>query len=234
MMILWVGGLLQTLLLIGICGSLAADDVFPEPGADYSQFLSLGTVEGGTSIALGSGSDSLTPDNLELDFLTQMDPAVFLPSNEVDSALDFFATTDSSDDLFPDDASSLGLIADSGIGCVSYEGQPISRIRRDNFCTDPSLLKTPPTNENQPAKDSDTTFPPPGSNPGRIPGKSNDPKPRSQYDSNALNIDEDFQICPSGPNGYRKYAVCDSGIERDRYPQGGDYYALYHCSRRTF
>lgn len=233
MMILGVGGLLQTWLLVGICGSLAADDVFLDPDADYSQFVPLDTIGGGTAMALGSESGSLIADNLETDFFTQADPVAFLNPDGADSASDLFATIDSSDGFLTDDASSLDLIANSGAGCMSYEGQPISRIRRDTFCTDPSLLETPSTNEKQPTKDSGTTFPPPGSNPGRLPGKQNDPKPRTGYDGNALNTDEDFQICPSGTNGYRQYAVCDSGIKEDRYWQGyPGIYALYHCSRR--
>lgn len=206
-----LGGLLHTWLLLGICRSVIADD------PDFSQFFSPEIIDGdGTELALGLDPASITFNSLDSNLFAQTDPA---DSEGGNSALDLFSTTDPSDELFIGDTFSPDLIAGSDVGCVSYEGQPISRIRRDNLCVDDSLIGTPAPAAQAPKEGTDATFPPIGSNLERLPGRRNDPKPRRRTDTNAaLNTEEDFKFCPSGVNGYRQYAVCDSGLEQNRHP----------------
>lgn len=214
----------QISLLIAIYESAVADDFLPGSGIEYSQFLPPEIDGEGTELALGLDPASIPSDSLDSDLFVQTDPAGSLPSNGENSALDFFSTSDPSDQLFTDDASSIDLIAGSNVGCVSYEGQAISRTRRDNLCVDDSLLKEPPT------AGSDLTFPPLGSNQNRLPGEINDPKPRPVTD--IPNSEEDHELCPTGQNGYREYAVCDSGREEDRWQYFVYEWALWHCSHR--
>lgn len=227
-----LGGLLQTWLLVGICGSIAADDFLSDPDTEYSQFLPAGTDGGGANLALGLEPTSITSNNLDSDLFAQADPAGLLPSNGENSASDFLSTIDPSNEAFTDDASNLGLIAGSDVSCGSSQGPPITRIRRDNVCNDPSLLEKLPTAVEQPMEGSDITFPPPGSNPGRLSGSRNDPKPRPKYDNNVANTEEDFKICPSGLDGYREFAVCDSGLDKDRRDGIGLSYSLWDCTPR--
>ena len=208
--------LLRTWLLIGIYGSVIAQDFTSVSDPDVSQFLPSEITGAGTELALSLEPAPITPSSLNSDFFAQTDPA---GSDGGGSALDLSPAADPSDDLFNDNASNTNLMAGSGVGCVSYEGQPFSRVRRDNFCVDPSLPQNPPAAVQQPTVGSDGTFPPIGSHPGRRSGEQNDPKPRVRSQPNeADNTEEDFMLCPSGNNGYREYAVCDSGLERDRWP----------------
>lgn len=212
------GSLLRTWLLIGICGSVIANDFTSGSNPDFSQFLSSEISEGGTELALNLEPASITSNSLDSDLFAQTDAGGLLPSDGETSALNIFSPTDP-DELFIDDAFNTDMIAGSGVGCVSYEGQPISRIRRDNVCVDESLRQSPPAAAQQSIGGSDATFPPIGSHPGRLPGAQNDPKPRVRSQINATdNTEEDFMFCPSSLNGYRQYAVCDSGFDKDRRP----------------
>lgn len=224
-------GLLCTSLAIGICASAVADDFLPDPVAEDSQFV-LPEIDGpGSALALALELEpepaSIPPDNLDLDWLAQMVSVGSLSSTGENSALDFFSPTNPSGEIFTEDASNTQLIAAPEAGCVSYEGQALARIRRGNFCVDDSSLDAPSTGG------SDTTFPPAGSNPNRIPGSIHDPKPRPTGGATDIpNTKEDFALCGSGVNGYRLYAVCDSGRDQDRRP-GSTYHdwSLTHCSR---
>lgn len=225
------GGLLHTWLLIGIYGSVIAQDVTSDSDLDFSQFLPSEIDGSGTELALGLDPASTISNSLGSDLFAQTNPAG--PGGET-SASDIFSNTDPSGGLFIDDAPNMDLIAGSGVGCVSYEGQPISRIRRSDFCVDNSLPQNLPAAVQQPTEGSDATFPPIGSHPGRYSGRQNDPKPRVRSAPNeAFNTDEDFKLCPSGFNGYREYAVCDSGIEADRWRGVTDHdWRLWDVSHR--
>lgn len=207
-------GLLCTWILIGIYGSVIAEDFTSVSDPDFSQFLPSEITGPGTELALSLEPAPIAPSSLNSDLFAQTDLA---GSDGGNFALDFFSAADRSDDLFNDNASNTNLMAGSGVGCVSYEGQPFSRIRRDNFCVDQSSPQNPPAAVQQPIVGSDATFPPTGSHPGRLSGKQNDPKPRVRSRPNeADNTEEDFMFCPSGIDGYRDFAVCDSGLEKDR------------------
>lgn len=211
-MMILLAGLLRTWLLIEIYAFVIAEDFTSFSDPDFSQFLPSEITGAGTELALNLNSASVTPTGLDPDLFAQIDPA---GSDGEISALDFFSATDPSDSLFIDDAINTDLMAGSGVGCVSYEGQPISKRRRDNFCGDPSLPQNLPAAAQPPTVGSDGTFPP---HPGRLGGERNDPKPRVQSQPNeAENSQEDFMFCPSGYLGYREYAVCDSGLEKDRW-----------------
>ena len=212
-------GLSQISLLIGIYASAIADDFLPDLGIDFDG--------AGSELALGLEPTSIASDSVDLDLFVQTDPGGSLPSDGEISALDFFWTTDLSDGLFIDDETNMKLIAGSNVGCVSYEGQAITRTRRGNVCAEDSLLTKPFT------EGSDLKPPPERSNPNRLPGSINDPKPRPTGDTTtAANTEEDFWICPSGVNGYRQYAVCDSGRDEDRFPGvTGHDWTLWYVSR---
>jgi hypothetical protein len=84
--------------------------------------------------------------------------------------------------------------------CASDGVQTMAKTRRRNMC---------------PVNTTPKQFPPPYANPGRRDmSPENEPKPRpARYVRNTKN---DFEACPSGRDGYRMYAVCDSGQESDR------------------
>ena len=232
-MMLLLRSLLRTWLLIEIYGSVIAEEFNSGSDPDFSQFFPSEISGVGTELALNLEPASITFNSLDSDLFAQTDAGGLLPSDGETSALDIFSPTDP-DGLFIDDASNTDLIAGSAIECVSYEGQPSSRIRRDNVCVDESLRQSPPTAAQQPIGGSDATFPPIGSNPGRISDAINDPKPRVRSQPNAAdNTEEDFMLCPSGTDGYREYAVCDSGFEEDRWRGVTNYdWRLWDVSHR--
>ena len=240
---------LQALLLFRISGSLADEDVFLSSDDGLSSiFLPLESTDEETLLSLGLGSAAPISEDLTSAIFSPGDLSTFLTSNENDPGADLFGTesiaispfdefTSSNEGFDLDQEFSSELLASSGASCVSdAEGQFIGRIRRreDGRCSNPTILqKEPATDGQESPKNPNGVFPPPGSNPGRITGPWNDPKPRPEWEFPTANSDFDFEYCPSGVNGYRKYAICDSGIEKDRYGRS-PFKALYHCTRRRF
>lgn len=231
---------LQALLCFGICGSLAEENIFLSSDSGLS---SSPLDDGGTQLSLGFDSASSVSEDPASAMFPLGDISNFLPLNGDNSEADMFSTGSiadlpldeftSSDEGFEiDPGSSSGLLASSIANCVSDGGQFIGRIRRrDNSCSAPAEFKKPSTDVQKPPNDPDEVFPPPGSNPGRLSGHVNDPKRRPIYLDQEVNTDFDFEYCPSGISGYRLYAVCDSGLERDR-SHIGPTYTLYHVTRR--
>lgn len=211
-------GLLQALLLCGICGSLAEDsNLFFEDDAGGGTEVAWDT-DLAASPALGDLASVLLPPGVL---------SASLPSSEDESTSNLFDINDK-----------FGLepLANSGVDCGFDQGQQsIGAIgRRGKVCPDVTPYKDPRTDTQQPPKTPDKLFPPPGSNPGRVPGISNDPRPRPDYAYPAANSDFDFQFCPAGVNGYRQYAICDSGFEDDRLSDFLGYYSLWYVTRRKY
>jgi hypothetical protein len=224
---------LQTWLILGVCRSLAQGDAFLfslDPSHD--QFLPDGDV----------GETALHNSASVLDWSPYEDTwTSLMPDNEQDLASELSLDPDSSLSWWNDpidgievDDGSPHLFAGSDIDCVSYEEQSIAKIRRAELCPAPNILETPPGSIDKPKDEGLTGFPPPGSNPGRLPGPENDPTPRPWdpwAENSPVNSDFDFQFCPSGARGYRNYAVCDSGKPDDRLGPVGNWYDLWDCTR---
>lgn len=226
---------LPVFLLFEFYGSLAEEDILASFDSGLSSSLPFEIAEGGTQLSLGLEP---IPSGLE---------DLFLPSNGVDLGSDLFKSESAAN--FPlDDLSSSnegfeidletnsGLLASAGASCVSDGGQFLGRTRRrDKSRCDNLNLKEPPTDDHrdQPTNPNEV-FPRPGFNGGRLPGSFNDPQERPPGQFPALNTDFDNEYCPSGINGFRQYAICDSGLDRDRFLTGRFVYTLYHVSRCKF
>lgn len=244
---------LQVLLSLcfGIYGCLADEDIFLPSDSGSGPLFPLENTGGGTQLSSSPDSAASVSDDPASAIFPLGDISTFLLSDVDDSESDLFGTesianspldelTSSNEGFQVDDPGSNfdGLFANSRASCVSDAGgQFIDRIRRrreGETCINPTVFKDPTTDsdENLPPNP-DKIFPPPGSNPGRLPGVWNDPKPRPPTTFRAVNTDFDFEYCPAGMYGYRTYAVCDSGVEKDRVPTGL-FYSLYHVSRCRF
>lgn len=165
------------------------------------------------SLSSTSGSNQIVPlENIENE--APLDSSSLLSLHEKD-----FTT-------FPDEiiaSNDPELLANSNADC---EG-PVGKIRRRAGMCPPT--KTPPTGVKTPINEKEV-FPPPGSNPKRVVGFQNDPKPRPEWD--VANSAFDFEFCGSSVNGYRDYAICDSGKEKDRMREVGGSYSLWYVTRR--
>ena len=231
---------LRAWLLCAAVGALADDDnnIFLSPDSGLTSFGD------GTDLLAGIDASSPEYENSASSMFSLGDSNAFLPFNEVGS--DLFDSdlgdigspndiTSSNEEFNLDDGFISGLIANSDADCVFNEGQPIGRMRRrENTCRDPTLFKDPSTDVQKPPANPGGVFPPPGSNPGRLSGPRNDPKPRPEGAFAAANSEFDFEFCPSGTDGYRKYAVCDSGIAGDRFHLGFGIFSLFHCTRSKY
>lgn len=212
----------------------------------------MNTGGGGTQLSLGLELASSVLEDPASGIFSLGDTSVILPSNGDDSGSDLFSTEGISnlplDDMFRSsneglqisdlDTSFDGLLtSSSGASCLSDAdgGQFISRIKRRDVgksCINSNMLnKGPATDSDVLPPNPGNIFPPPGSNPERIDGRENDPKPRPVWIYPIVNTDLDFKYCPSGINGYRAYAVCDSGFEHDRV-RTGTTWNLSHVTRR--
>ena len=248
-----LSGFLQVLFCFGIYGSLADENLFLSSDSESGPLPLENTVGGATQLSLGLDSAiSVIEDPASLIFPLE-DISTFSLSNGGDSESDLFSTEPitgllpddglifSNEGLRVDDSGSSspdGLLASSsGASCLSDAdgGQFISRIKRRadaTSCSNPNVLnKDPSKGSNHLPPNPRNIFPPPGSRPDRLPGSYNDPKPRNPLTYPVLNTDFDFMYCPSGINGFRTYAVCDSGFERYRIPTG-PVYTLIHVTRR--
>jgi hypothetical protein len=148
--------------------------------------------------------------------------------------------------LFPDISlpTEVGDVGDVGewfaysdldADCLShYDGESVNNLGRRNDASCPAGFvpdvpaPAPFTNDHR--QPPPIYFPPPGSHPGRMrPGEpEHDPRPRPV--THRQNTDFDFKFCPSGTNGYRLYAVCDSGNPDDRVLVLRMDYTLFHAT----
>ena len=169
------------------------------------------------SLSSTSGPSQIVPlENVENE-AQLVDTSSFLPLHEEDFA------------SFPDEiiaSNDPELLANSNADCERSVGKI---RRRAEVC--PPQSKTPPTGVKTPI-DENGVFPPPGSNEDRLPGFQNDPKPRSKWSGDVANSAFDFEFCGSGPHGYRNYAICDSGDEKDNLRGAGGWYTLWRVTRR--
>jgi hypothetical protein len=100
---------------------------------------------------------------------------------------------------------------------LSWDLDPLSLVDSDYCASDAEQTMTKARRRNNmcPVNTTPKPFPPPYANPGRRDmSPENEPKPRPA--SHVRNTKNDFEACPSGRDGYRMYAVCDSGQESDR------------------
>lgn len=221
-----------------ICFSFAASSqssdtfFFPtdDPGIGNSQYVSLDASEGGPELlsyedsasffSLNGDFDTSIPMNQDLSstLFTDNDPASVAILSE--DALSFSAFDDGpalafNDILVPSlsevpetlfseemfEASEFDSETLVDIDCESDEEQTFGKSRRaEGLCPMPAGKKT---------------WPPPYASPERyndLPENDPKPRPRNQTKNNRF----DFVQCPSGPGGYRMYAVCDMGVDTDR------------------
>lgn len=192
-------------------------------------------------------------DNIDLfadpDILTLADEnsvSTFLPSSGFDSgsnlfdqsigeslSLDEIALASGDWSIADDSNFNLMDLVATHPSCVSDEGPLFGGIaRRGETCVDITRFQGPSSEVEKPPDTANNVFPPPGSNKKRLPGPENDPKPRPSTE--VANSPFDFEYCGSGFDGWRQYAVCDSGFENDRtlMRYSPIFHALFHCTRR--
>lgn len=105
-----------------------------------------------------------------------------------------------SSDLFETGEFDPEIVSDNS--CIPGEEQDFSKSKRGaGFCLVPEGAKR--------------SYPPVYANPTRwdwLPENAPKPRPNNQQ----KNLRADLIHCPSGPQGYRMYLICDSGREEDR------------------